>query len=35
MYLTQAAVDSQDTEIDGVAATQILWSPLLCYTVVW
>ncbi len=33
MYLTQVAVDSLDTDIDGVTATQILWSPPLCCTV--
>lgn len=31
MYLTQVAADSRDTQIDGVTATQILWSsPLSC-----
>ncbi len=29
MHLTQVAVDSRDTEIDGVAATQIPWLQIL------
>lgn len=33
MYLTQLDVDSWDTEIDGVAATQILRSSPLCCAV--